>query len=107
MPHVIIKMWPGKSEQQKTRMTEAVTKAVMASLGYGEESVSVGIEEVEPGEWSSEGLQARNPWCPGQALQEARVQPSLNQSEPDRRRSSQQRGDTSGRPSYPCAAQGS
>jgi 4-oxalocrotonate tautomerase len=52
MPHVIIKMWPGKSEQQKTRMTEAVTKAVMASLGYGEESVSVGIEEVEPGEWT-------------------------------------------------------
>ena len=48
MPHVIIKMWPGKSEQQKTRMTEAVTKAVMASLGYGEESVSVGIAKACP-----------------------------------------------------------
>jgi len=43
MPHVTVKMWPGKSERQKARMAEAVTKAVMSSLGYGEESVSVSV----------------------------------------------------------------
>lgn len=26
MPHVIVKLWPGKSEQQKTRLAEAITK---------------------------------------------------------------------------------
>ena len=52
MPHVIVKLWTGKSERQKARIADAVTKAVMASTGYGEESVSVSIEEFEPGEWT-------------------------------------------------------
>jgi 4-oxalocrotonate tautomerase len=52
MPHVIVKMWPGKSDQQKARMTDAMTKAVMSSLGYGADAVSVSIEEVEPGDWT-------------------------------------------------------
>jgi 4-oxalocrotonate tautomerase len=30
MPHVIVKLWPGKSEQQKNRLAEAITKDVMA-----------------------------------------------------------------------------
>ena len=52
MPHVIVKLWPGKSERQKQKLTEGVTKAVMTSLGYGEESVSVSLEEIRPGEWT-------------------------------------------------------
>lgn len=51
MPHVIVKLWPGKSEQQKTRLAEAITKDVMNILNYGEESVSVAMEEVKPNEW--------------------------------------------------------
>ena len=47
MPHVIVKLWPGKSEKQKARLAEAIAKNVMDVLGYGEESVSVAIEEVE------------------------------------------------------------
>jgi len=39
MPHVIVKLWPGKSEHQKTRLAEAITKDVMEILHYGEESV--------------------------------------------------------------------
>ena len=46
MPHVIVKLWPGKSEQQKTRLAEAITKDVMNTLHYGEESVSVAFEEI-------------------------------------------------------------
>ncbi|MBI1356352.1 MAG: 4-oxalocrotonate tautomerase [Acidobacteria bacterium] len=52
MPHVIVKMWPGKSEQQKTRLAERVTEAVMETLHYGEDSVSVAIEEIDSGEWA-------------------------------------------------------
>jgi 4-oxalocrotonate tautomerase len=52
MPHVIVKLWPGKSEQQKTRLAEKITRAVMDVLEYGEDSVSVAIEEVEPQDWA-------------------------------------------------------
>ena len=52
MPHVIIKLWPGKSEQQKTRLAEAITKDVMNTLHYGEESVSVAFEEIPAQEWA-------------------------------------------------------
>ncbi len=51
MPHVIVKLWPGKSEQQKTRLAEAITKDVMNTLHYGEESVSVAFEEIPAQEW--------------------------------------------------------
>ena len=52
MPHVIVKLWPGKSEQQKTHLAEAITKDVMDILHYGEESVSVAMEEIEAKDWA-------------------------------------------------------
>jgi 4-oxalocrotonate tautomerase len=52
MPHVIVKLWPGKSEKQKARLAEVIAKDVMDVLGYGEESVSVAMEEVEPQDWA-------------------------------------------------------
>jgi 4-oxalocrotonate tautomerase len=51
MPHVIVKLWPGKSEAQKTRLAEAITQNVMDILHYGEESVSVAMEEIEAKDW--------------------------------------------------------
>ena len=52
MPHVIVKLWPGKSERQKQRLAEAITRDVMSVLNYGEESVSVAFEEVAPDDWA-------------------------------------------------------
>jgi 4-oxalocrotonate tautomerase len=52
MPHVIVKLWPGKSEQQKQKLADGLTKPVMSSLGYGEESVSVSLEEVAARDWT-------------------------------------------------------
>jgi 4-oxalocrotonate tautomerase len=52
MPHVIVKLWPGKSEQQKKRLADAITKDVMETLHYGEESVSVALEEVAAQDWA-------------------------------------------------------
>ena len=51
MPHVIVKLWPGKSERQKAKLAEEITKAVMSIFSYGEESVSVAMEEVAPDQW--------------------------------------------------------
>jgi 4-oxalocrotonate tautomerase len=52
MPHVIVKLWPGKSEQQKIRLAEAIVKDVMNVLKCGEESVSVAIEEIQAEDWA-------------------------------------------------------
>jgi 4-oxalocrotonate tautomerase len=57
MPHVIVKLWPGKSEGQKARLAEDMVKDVTKVLNYGEESVSVSIEEVEPEDWAEKVYQ--------------------------------------------------
>jgi 4-oxalocrotonate tautomerase len=52
MPHVIVKLWPGKSEQVKKRLAEAIVEDVMNALHYGEEAVSLAFEEVMPEDWA-------------------------------------------------------
>jgi 4-oxalocrotonate tautomerase len=52
MPHVIVKLCPGRSEQLKTRLAEGLSKSVMNVLNFGEEAVSVTIEEIEPQDWA-------------------------------------------------------
>lgn len=51
MPHVIVKMHPGRSEQQKTQLVEAIVKDVMAIARVGEDAVSVSVEEITPNDW--------------------------------------------------------
>ena len=51
MPHVVVKLWPGKSEKQKIRLAEEIVKDVITVLHYGEESVSLAIEEVKQKDW--------------------------------------------------------
>ena len=57
MPHVIVKLWPGKSDHQKTRLAEAITKDVMNIFSYGEEAVSVAMEEIKPADWKEKVYQ--------------------------------------------------
>jgi 4-oxalocrotonate tautomerase len=45
MPHVIVKLASGRSEQQKARIADEVTKAIMATAKVGEDAVSVSIED--------------------------------------------------------------
>jgi 4-oxalocrotonate tautomerase len=52
MPHVIVKLWPGKSESEKTRLAEKIVQDVMQALDYGEESVSVAMEEIKSTDWA-------------------------------------------------------
>jgi 4-oxalocrotonate tautomerase len=53
MPHVIVKLWPGKSEQQKARLAQEITNSVVSVLDYGSESVSVGFEEISSKDWAA------------------------------------------------------
>jgi 4-oxalocrotonate tautomerase len=52
MPHVIVTMYRGSSEQQKARLAGAIVKDVMAIANVGEDAVSVTIEEVKPDDWA-------------------------------------------------------
>jgi len=54
---VVVKLWPGKSEQQKRRLAQAITGDVMKVLRYGEESVSVAFEEVDADAWADQVYQ--------------------------------------------------
>ncbi|ANH04466.1 MULTISPECIES: tautomerase family protein [Shinella] len=51
MPHVILKMVEGRTEEQKKALAEALTRAVTTTLGCGEDLVSVAIEDFKDAEW--------------------------------------------------------
>jgi 4-oxalocrotonate tautomerase len=52
MPHVIVKLYPGRSEEEKSRLAAEIVKDVMAIARCKEESVSVAIEDVAPEDWT-------------------------------------------------------
>ncbi len=55
MPHLIAKLYPGRSEQQKIRLAEQIVKDVkdvVAIVKCEEKSVSVAIEEIKPEDWA-------------------------------------------------------
>lgn len=58
MPHVIVKMHPGRSEQQKAQLAEAITQQVMAIARVGADAVSVAIEEVNAKDWAEQVYRA-------------------------------------------------
>jgi 4-oxalocrotonate tautomerase len=51
MPHVIIKLQSGRSEQQKVKIAEEVTVAVMSGANCTEQAVSVSIEDIDANDW--------------------------------------------------------
>ena len=51
MPHVIIKMWPGRTQKQKEEMAEEITNTIMRIADCKVSSVSIAIEEVSKKEW--------------------------------------------------------
>jgi phenylpyruvate tautomerase PptA (4-oxalocrotonate tautomerase family) len=51
----IVKLWLGKSENQKRELAKRITKDVMDVLNYGEESVSVAMEEITARDWLGAG----------------------------------------------------
>ena len=54
MPHIEIKCFPGRSEEQKTLCAEKVAQAAAEALGVKPSSVSVAIKEVEKENWKKD-----------------------------------------------------
>jgi 4-oxalocrotonate tautomerase len=51
MPHVIVKLYPGRSDQQKNQLAQEIVQDVVTIAKCGEASVSVAFEEVKPEDW--------------------------------------------------------
>lgn len=51
MPHIVVKLYAGKTEAQKSELTRRIVDAFVTTLGSSEASLSVGIEEYDPKDW--------------------------------------------------------
>lgn len=51
MPHVAIKLFPGKTEEQKVELTEAIRQSLLTIFKSSEESISIAFEEIQPEDW--------------------------------------------------------
>ncbi len=52
MPHIIVKLYAGRSAQQKKDLTEKIVKSVVETTDCKETVVSVAIEEFAPTDWA-------------------------------------------------------
>lgn len=51
MPHIIIKLYPGRSQEQKQKLTDAIVRDVVLIAKCEAKTVSVAIEEVSSNDW--------------------------------------------------------
>jgi len=51
MPHVAIKLFPGKTEEQKVELTEAIRQSLLTIFKSTDESISIAFEEIDPKNW--------------------------------------------------------
>lgn len=51
MPHVIIKLHPGRTDAEKERLADRMAEVLHETLAYRPENVSVVVEEVAPERW--------------------------------------------------------
>jgi 4-oxalocrotonate tautomerase len=52
MPHIIVKLYPGRTEDLKKTLAKEITKTLIKVLNSKDSAISVGIEDVEPTEWA-------------------------------------------------------
>jgi 4-oxalocrotonate tautomerase len=52
MPHLIVKLYPGRTNEQKKELADELTRTVIKVLNSKETAISVGIEEVEASDWA-------------------------------------------------------
>jgi 4-oxalocrotonate tautomerase len=51
VPHVSIKLYPGRTPEQKRALTERIVSVMGETIGAKPEHISVAFEEVAPEEW--------------------------------------------------------
>ncbi|HEX7511489.1 MAG TPA: 4-oxalocrotonate tautomerase family protein [Chitinivibrionales bacterium] len=51
MPHIIVKLYPGRTEEQKKKLADKITQAVIEAVNVPDDSISIGIEEIPKEQW--------------------------------------------------------
>ena len=51
MPHIIVKLYPGRSDRVKEQLVDEIVKDVCSIAKCEEISVSVAVEEIDPDDW--------------------------------------------------------
>ena len=54
MPHITIKMYPGRTEDQKKELTQKVADATINAINCDPKHTSVAIEEIEKENWEEQ-----------------------------------------------------
>lgn len=54
MPHVVVKLWPGRSDEIKTNLAKKIAHDVAEGLKVDISDVSVAFEEVDQGDWGEQ-----------------------------------------------------
>ena len=52
MPHIILKMYPGRTDEQKNKLAQAIADSIVKIAKCEEKLVSVAIEEIAPENWA-------------------------------------------------------
>lgn len=51
MPHITVKLWPGRSDELKRKVAEQIAKVVAEGLKVDLSDVSVAFEEITKADW--------------------------------------------------------
>ena len=46
MPHVTVKLWPGRTEEQKHSLAVKIADALKETIDVSDNSISIAIEEI-------------------------------------------------------------
>lgn len=54
MPHIVVKLWPGRNEEIKANLAKKIADTVVEELKVDIGDVSVAIEEVNRSDWGEQ-----------------------------------------------------
>ena len=54
MPHINVKLYPGRSDELKSKLADKITKAVVEVMDSKEKTISVAIQEIPGERWPKE-----------------------------------------------------
>lgn len=60
MPHISVKMYPGRTEETKKRIAERVRDCLVEEMQMEPKYFSVSVEEIEKADWQTEVVDQMN-----------------------------------------------
>lgn len=54
MPHIVVKLWPGRNDERKVNLAQKIANTVAEELEVDIGDVSVAIEEIDRNDWGEQ-----------------------------------------------------